>query len=213
MNTRSRWIRGFRSGQLMILGILALLSATACGAGTGGDVGGGIPGCNPDIPVCPLPIVLTPPSTAAPYTFCPLPNLTPPQLVYPNPNIPIAAGSVGEIVVADVAAVPYLTVTPGGPGTNGFYVVFSTLSTQTAFANAEQGQGGFAFSDFLRFTQISAGQLPPGTATPTIGSPVYEAATKFFDPRFSAGTLYYAYLTTDVSDCLPTGPVGSFTTQ
>lgn len=187
------------------LGILALLTATACGVGTSPGLGGGTSDCDPTVSFCQPPVIPTPPAIT--YAFCPLPNPNPPQLVYPNPNIPIAAGSVNEIVVADVSAAPYQI----GPGAYGYYVVFSTLNSQTAFANSDQD--AYVFSAFSIFKQISANQLPSGTATPTIPSPVYEAATESDPSPFSTRTQYFAYLTINANQCLPSGPAGSFTTQ
>ncbi|MDP9111054.1 MAG: hypothetical protein M3M96_05440 [Candidatus Eremiobacteraeota bacterium] len=129
--------------------------------------------------------ISTPP-TPTPGPTC-APNLVS-QLIYPNPNGTPAPDALTQMVVA-----------VGSPlANNEFNLVLTAGSSQANTAN------------FLG--QITASQLPPGTATTTIPNPIYEAVNLI--STLPAATTISVAINDTFSNCTPLNvPGGTFKTQ
>jgi hypothetical protein len=113
------------------------------------------------------------------------------QLVYPAPGATAVPDALAQIVIA----------------------VSAPLAANTYnLALIAQSSGGTAFT-YYPLAQISASQLPAGSATTTIPNPTYEAVN-LINPLPAATTIQTAINNpSDPNNCTPQTVPGTFTTQ
>jgi len=116
-------------------------------------------------------------------TTCVVPAGVQTQLIYPVPGATSVPDNPQQIVFATSAALP---------------------SWDAVLTGANQAYYGNAF------VQISAGQVPSPSATPSFANPIYESST--LASGLTANTVMSVYLNDLSSSCIPVSTNASFTT-
>ena len=128
-------------------------------------------------------------SSLTPAAACVLPSTV--QMIYPVPGATAVPDNPQQFVFAESAYLP---------------------ASWNAYVNTGNTLNG-AIPTAATVQNITAAQVPQGAATPnpSLGTPVYQSISLL--NGFTSAQSIYVWLNDTSSNCSPTGPVGSFTTQ
>jgi hypothetical protein len=121
---------------------------------------------------------------------CTIPGSTV-QFIYPIPNSTAVPDNLQQFVFAVTTPLP--------------------ANTWNAFLSSSTSLNNVFAQTVATAAQISPSQVPSPAATPSFANPVYESVT--FVNTLPAATNISIFLNNAASNCRPTGPIGSFTTQ
>lgn len=125
-------------------------------------------------------------SVPAPRATCTPPPGTQSALVYPAPGATAVPDAFGQIIIGSSAALP---------------------STWDVAVVTPLSPGGLLGGTFTTATP----PLPTPNATPPFANPVYQSSS--FAGGTFPGELVRVFLNNTAANCVPAGPIGSFTTQ
>jgi len=109
--------------------------------------------------------------------------------------------------------VPGATGVPDAPQQIVFAVASPLPSSWNLFLNTADTLNATGYQGYTGagFETISAGQVPSPSATPSFSNPTYQSVT--LAGALVSKATYWVWVNNTATNCTPSGPLGSFTTQ